>query len=87
VPAFALDIADEASNIPAARQTRRRNIPLAKALAEARALGVPQWAVAAEAQISPGLLSMIVRGAARATDANQQAIAAALGRRREELFS
>lgn len=65
--------------IPAARQVRP-NVKLLRALGEARTLGVPQWAVALEAGISPSLLSMIVRGGAPATEANQRAIARALGR-------
>jgi len=46
----------------------------------------PGWAVAAEAGISPSLLSMITRGGARATEANARAIAKALGRDPSELF-
>jgi hypothetical protein len=73
------------ASIPASRQVRP-NVALAKALGEARAVGVPGRAVAAEAGISPSLLSMITRGAARVTDANALAIARALGRNAGELF-
>jgi hypothetical protein len=59
---------------------------LAVALGEARALGVPAWAVAAEAGISASLLSMIVRGTARVTEGNAIGIANALGRPAHELF-
>ena len=61
--------------IPAARRVR----PLARALTEAQAAGVPQWAVAEEAGISPALLSMIARGRTRATPEVATAIAQALG--------
>lgn len=71
--------------IPAARCVRL-HVPLARALAEARALGVPSYAVAEAAGISPALLSMITRGRARATDENASAIAAALGRPVGEVF-
>jgi hypothetical protein len=59
---------------------------LARALAEARALGVPSYAVAEEAGISASLLSMMTRGRARVTDENAVAIAAALGRTVAEVF-
>jgi hypothetical protein len=75
----------ETAAIPAARRVRP-NVALAKALGEARAVGVPGWAVAAEAGISPSLLSMITRGGARVTEANALAIARALGRSAGELF-
>jgi transcriptional regulator with XRE-family HTH domain len=70
------------TTIPAARRVR----PLARALTEARAAGVPQWAVAEEAGISPGLLSTIARGKASATDTVAEAVARALGRPVRELF-
>jgi hypothetical protein len=77
--------ARQTPDIPAARRVCP-NLALAKALGEARVLGVPAWAVAAEAGISPALLSMILRGAARVTEANAYAIARALGREADELF-
>jgi hypothetical protein len=74
------------STIPAARRQTRPNVTLVGALTGARLTGVPQWAVAEEAGISPSLLSMIARGRARATDENARAIAAALGQPVHELF-
>jgi transcriptional regulator with XRE-family HTH domain len=71
--------------IPAAQEVRP-NVALLTALAEARAFGVPQYAVASAAEISPALLSMIARGRARATQAHARAIAKALGREVSELF-
>lgn len=50
--------------IPAARRVP----PLRRALEAARSAGVPQWAVAEEAHISPSLLSMVARGRVRATE-------------------
>ena len=71
--------------IPAAQELRP-NVALLSALAEARAFGVPAYAVAAAAEISPALLSMIARGRARATEPNARAIGKALGRPAHELF-
>lgn len=68
--------------IPAARRVS----PLTRALEEARAAGIPQWAVAEEAGISPALLSMVARGRIRATRSSCEAIARALGRQVSELF-
>lgn len=70
----------------AAARYGRPNMELAHALAEARLTGVPAYRVAMAANVSPSLLSMIVRGVARATDETRAAIAAALGRDQAELF-
>jgi hypothetical protein len=65
--------------VPAAKALRP-NVPLLQALTEARAYGVPAYAVAAAARISPALLSGIARGKVRVTPANATAISRALGR-------
>lgn len=70
------------TTIPAARRVR----PLARALTEAREAGVPQWAVAEEAGISPALLSMISRGRVPVSASAAEGIARALGRDVAELF-
>jgi hypothetical protein len=75
-----------ATTIPAAAAVPQINEPLARALGEARAVGIPSYAVARHVGISPGLLSMIVRGRVRATEVNALAIARALGREPGELF-
>ena len=74
-----------ASTIPAADHVRP-NLALLHALTEARGFGVPAYAVASAAGVSPALLSMIARGRVRATDQNAHAIAQALGRSTAELF-
>lgn len=72
--------------IPAADHVRP-NVSLLRALAEARAVyRVPAYAIAAAADISPGLLSMMARGRVRATERNAVEIARALGRPVDELF-
>jgi hypothetical protein len=70
---------------PAAQEVRP-NVALLTALAEARAFGVPAYAVASAADISASLLSMIARGRVRATPTNQAGISRALGRDVRELF-
>jgi hypothetical protein len=70
------------TTIPAARRVR----PLARALEEASAAGVPRWAVAEEAGISQALLSMLARGRTPVTDASAEAVARALGRPVRDLF-
>jgi transcriptional regulator with XRE-family HTH domain len=72
--------------IPAAVCVPPINEPLARAIGEARAVGVPGYAIAEYAGISPALLSMIVRGRARATDATARSIARALDRDPSDLF-
>ncbi len=69
-------------DIPAARQLTA----LGQALRQTRALGVPDWAVAREAGISPALLSMVASGTVRATDQTAKAVSRALGRPIHELF-
>jgi transcriptional regulator with XRE-family HTH domain len=72
----------EAATIPAARFVR----PITRALNEARAAGIPAYAIARAADVSPGLLSRISSGQLPATPATAEAIAGALGRPRRELF-
>jgi transcriptional regulator with XRE-family HTH domain len=70
------------TTIPAARRVR----PLARALSQARLMGIPAWAVAEEAGVSEALLSMIANGRTPATDSAADAIARALGRSTRDLF-
>lgn len=75
-----------ALEIPAARYVPEGNLPLALALGEARAYGVPAYSVAAAAGIAASTLSMIQRGRLRPSEQVAAAIAAALGRDMAELF-
>jgi transcriptional regulator with XRE-family HTH domain len=70
------------TTIPAARRVR----PLSRALTELQALGIPAWAVAEEAGISPALLSMVARGRTSVSPSTAEAIGRALGRDPSELF-
>jgi len=70
------------ATIPAARRVR----PITRALSVARAAGVPQYAIAAEAGISEALLSMISHGDAPATPEVAKRIAQALGCSPRDLF-
>lgn len=67
-----------ASGIPAARRVRP-NFALTHVLAAAKAFGVPRYAVAHEAGISPARLSAFTTGAAKPNAKQAQAIADALG--------
>jgi transcriptional regulator with XRE-family HTH domain len=69
-------------DIPAGRRIR----PLDRALAQARAAGIPQRCVAEEAGISVSLLSQIVHGHAPVTPSTAAALARALGREPADLF-
>ena len=68
--------------IPAAARVS----PLARVLTEVRSHGIPAWAVAEEAGISPALLSKVSRGRVPATPDTAEAVARALGRSVGELF-
>jgi transcriptional regulator with XRE-family HTH domain len=68
--------------IPASRHVR----PITRAVAQARAAGVPAYAIAREANISQALLSMIVNGRAPVTRATGEKIAQALGVDVNEIF-
>jgi len=68
--------------IPAAA----RLSPLQRALAEARAAGCPQWAVADTAGISRSMLSRAASGESGVSERTAHAIAAALGRPVDSLF-
>jgi hypothetical protein len=60
--------------------------PLARALAIARAAGIPARCVAEEAGISPALLSMVASGTVPATEATREGLARALGCSEKDLF-
>lgn len=70
------------ATIPAARHVR----PLTRALTRARAIGIPQYAIAAEAGISESLLSMISNGRVPATPEVARRVASALGEPVAHLF-
>ena len=70
------------STIPAARHVR----PLTRALASARAAGVPAYAVAEAARVSRSYLSMVASGEILPTAERAERIAAALGCGTAELF-
>ena len=71
-----------ALTISAARRVR----PLSRALRRARAEGIPQYAVAAEAGISAPYLSLIASGQMQPALTTAERIAAALGESVGELF-
>ena len=86
---LAIAAADELQvhHVPAAGQVQRRpNVPLIMALARAKAVGVPAWAIAAQASISASRLSLAAHGRVQVTPQHGAAIARALGMAVSELF-